>query len=61
MEEIDADLAGQMESCRIKMLTLWLEGPEEKRTKQCLQNALKFLIHHVLSSRNTTGEYSLYM
>ena len=32
-----------MERCRIDMLDVWLKGPEEKRSKYCLQLALQQL------------------
>ena len=49
-----------MERCRIEMLATWLlKGPEEKRSKQVLQNALEQLTPLVLSlpSNTSAGEY----
>ena len=40
LKTIEENQRGQVERCRIDMLDLWLKGPEDKRTKQFLQNAL---------------------
>ena len=40
LKTIDENQRGKVERCRIDMLDLWLKGPEDKRTKQFLQNAL---------------------
>ena len=50
----------QVESCRMEMLATWLlKGPEEKRNKQVLQNALEQLTPLVLSlpPNTSAGEY----
>ena len=40
---IEENRRGQVERCRIDMLDVWLKGPEEKRSKYCLQLALQQL------------------
>ena len=43
LKTIEENQRGQVERCRIDMLDMWLKGPEEKRTKQCLKFALQQL------------------
>ena len=43
LKTIEENQRGQVERCRIDMLDMWLKGPAEKRTKQCLKFALQQL------------------
>ena len=43
LKSIEANEMRQVEMCKINMLALWLNGPEEKRSKRFLQNALEQL------------------
>ena len=58
LKTIEENRRGQVESCRIDMLDMWLKGSEENRSKQFLQNALKQLTPQLVSSlpSNTSGE-----
>ena len=65
LKTIEENQRGQLvERRRIDMLDMWLKGPEEKRSKQFLQNALEQLtpqLHVVpslgLSPNTSAGEY----
>ena len=48
----------QVERCRIDMLDMWLKGPEENRSKQILQNALKQLAISVSLPPSECKEYN---
>ena len=43
LKVIDVNQRGQIEMCKIDMLAMWLQGPEEKRNKQILKKALQQL------------------
>ena len=57
LKTIEANQRGQVEMCKINMLAMWLNGPEEKRSKQFLQDALKQLAQspQLLSLPNTSA------
>ena len=45
LKTIEINERGNVEMCRISMLDTWLKSPEEKRSKNVLQSALKQLAH----------------
>ena len=57
MKTIEENQRGQVERCRIDMLDMWLKGPEGKRSKQFLQDALKQLARspQLVSSPTSTS------
>ena len=48
LKVIEENRRGQILMCKIDMLAMWLKGPEEKRNKQLLQNALCQLSSEVI-------------
>ena len=63
LKMIEANEMRQVEMCKINMLAMWLKGPEEKRSKQFLQDALKQLtqspqlVSSLPPNTSATGEY----
>ena len=43
LKVIEGNQRGQIEMCKIDMLAMWLQGPEEKRNKKFLEKALQRL------------------
>ena len=43
LKVIEGNQRGQIEMCKMDMLAMWLQGPEEKRNKQFLKKALQQL------------------